>query len=83
VTLDVRGGRLDPTSISSEAAPSRRSAYDEAAPFYTLRHQDRHTAPKYRLANARPEPDFRYLSKRAAAGNSIETSTRQGRRRRV
>jgi hypothetical protein len=36
---------------------------------------------KCRFAKARPEPDFRHRSKRAAScsvGNSIETTTRQG-----
>lgn len=39
------------------------------------------SAPKCRVATARPEPDLRYLSKRAAAdssGNSIETSHAMG-----
>jgi hypothetical protein len=39
-------------------------------------------APKWRIANARPEPDLRYFSKRTAAcsvGNSIETTSAQGR----
>ena len=39
-------------------------------------------APKCRFANPRPEPDFRYFSKRRAAfsvGNSIETTSDHGR----
>src|SRR5687768_4049836 len=39
-------------------------------------------APKCRVVNARPEPDFRYFSNRTAASsveNSIETTSDQGR----
>src|SRR5882724_4901263 len=39
-------------------------------------------APKWRLANARPEPDFRYFSNRSAlvsSANMIATLRRHGR----
>ena len=44
------------------------------------------TGPKCRFANARPEPDFKYFSKRTAAcwlGNSIMTTSDHGRNRTV
>jgi hypothetical protein len=40
------------------------------------------TGPKCRFANARPDPDLRYLSKRAArdpSGDSSDTTTDHGR----
>jgi hypothetical protein len=41
-----------------------------------------HAGPKCLVANARPDPDFKYFSKRRASfsvGNSKETTTDQGR----
>jgi len=79
LTLEDDNGTEKISHLAKKTDPKgRRSAADV---FRPASHASA-SAPKCRDANARPEPDFKYFSKRRAVssvGNSIETTTVQGR----
>lgn len=65
----------------AEADPSR-SASTNRSRQSNLHRLSCYSTPKCRFAKARPEPDFKYRSKRTAScsvGNRIETTSDQGR----
>ncbi len=75
---------------SREMPGEDRPAIDEGFAILSVSSELREplhcTSAKWRFANARPDPDFRYFSKRTASrsvANSLETTIDQGRCRTV